>query len=193
MSDLPRLTLFILTILSTPDHFDPCEVLSAPGSWFFGRSGPARAVTTQSVRMTTRQHWDRECLPVRDHQLLGQTPQDYSAQILEPADEAAGRPLITNTIIPPGTGQQLPSDSWMSGQVVKAGGVPAGVGGMGSCRTDFLLDTPDLAGKGPCPACLGPVTPLVTDPGPERGPGFCQGRRERLLERPSQPGWACGP
>lgn len=44
----------------------------------------------------------RGCLPICDHQLLGQTPKDYSAQSLESADKVARGQLITNAIIPSG-------------------------------------------------------------------------------------------
>ena len=83
-----------------------------------------------------------ESLPISDHQLLGQTPKDYSAQSLESADKAARGHLITNTIIPPGTGQQLPSDSL---EVVGGGGWGGWGGGLHdeSCRTDLPLDLED--------------------------------------------------
>lgn len=92
-----------------------------------------------------------ESLPISDHQLLGQTPKDYSAQSLESADKAARGHLITNTIIPPGTGQQLPSDSL---EVVGGG---AGAGGevgymMKAVELTSLWTLKTPAGKAPCPS-----------------------------------------
>lgn len=85
----------------------PAELLSHPGPRFSGSSGPARAVTVLGEKMTAQPGWGTGwggggSLPICDHQLLGQTPKDYSAQSLESADKAARGHLITNTIIPPG-------------------------------------------------------------------------------------------
>lgn len=51
--------------------------------------------------MTAQQDSGRGSLPICDHQLLGRTPQAYSAQSPESAEEAVRGHLITNTIIPP--------------------------------------------------------------------------------------------
>lgn len=55
---------------------------------------------------------ERRFLPICDHQLLGQTPKDYSAQSPESADlSACGATLSLSQLFPQGQVSNFPSDS----------------------------------------------------------------------------------
>lgn len=90
MFDVPIFTLFILTVFCHSITWMPAEILSEAGPGFFGRSGQPELCPVHCAggEETKAQQGlgAGGVSPICDHQLLGQTPKDYSAQSPESAD-----------------------------------------------------------------------------------------------------------